>query len=41
MLDCEKFYNLLVDGGIEFFTGVPDSLLKDLTTTLEKSLETN
>jgi len=29
MLDCEKFYNLLVDREIEFFTGVPDSLLKD------------
>ena len=29
MLDCEKFYNLLVDNGIQFFTGVPDSLLKD------------
>ena len=29
MLDCEKFYNLLVDKEIEFFTGVPDSLLKD------------
>ena len=29
MLDCEKFYNLLVDREIEFFTGIPDSLLKD------------
>ena len=29
MLNCKKFYELLVDGGIDFFTGVPDSLLKD------------
>ena len=29
MLDCKKFYNLLVDREIEFFTGIPDSLLKD------------
>jgi len=29
MLNSKKFYELLVDGGIDFFTGVPDSLLKD------------
>lgn len=29
MMNCGKFYNLLVDNGIDFFTGVPDSLLKD------------
>jgi phosphonopyruvate decarboxylase len=29
MLNCKKFHKLLVDKGIEFFTGVPDSLLKD------------
>src|SRR5437870_4101226 len=29
MLNCEKFYNMLVQRGVDFFTGVPDSLLKD------------
>jgi len=28
-MDCGYFYNILLDFGIEFFTGVPDSLLKD------------
>ena len=30
MLDCEKFYESLKSSGVEFFTGVPDSLLKDI-----------
>lgn len=30
MLDCAAFYQLLNRHGIEFFTGVPDSLLKDI-----------
>ena len=29
MLQCDAFYNLLKKHGITFFTGVPDSLLKD------------
>ncbi len=29
MIHCEDFYNLLVKNGIDFFTGVPDSLLKN------------
>lgn len=29
MINTEKFYNCLNDLGVEFFTGVPDSLLKD------------
>lgn len=29
MINCEKFYNMLVQKRINFFTGVPDSLLKD------------
>ncbi|KAE9634980.1 phosphonopyruvate decarboxylase [Defluviitalea raffinosedens] len=29
MLSPEKFYNILKNNSIEFFTGVPDSLLKD------------
>jgi phosphonopyruvate decarboxylase len=28
MLNCKKFYELLVDNEVDFFTGVPDSLLK-------------
>ncbi len=28
MIKCESFYNELKDKGIDFFTGVPDSLLK-------------
>ncbi|HPZ09728.1 MAG TPA: phosphonopyruvate decarboxylase [Candidatus Eremiobacteraeota bacterium] len=29
MLNNKTFYNLLIENGITFFTGVPDSLLKD------------
>jgi phosphonopyruvate decarboxylase len=29
MINCEKFYKLLLSKNINFFTGVPDSLLKD------------
>jgi phosphonopyruvate decarboxylase len=29
MINCEDFYNALTSRGIDFFTGVPDSLLKD------------
>jgi len=29
MIDCKTFYELLVKNNINFFTGVPDSLLKD------------
>ena len=29
MLSCENFYNLLIENNIDFFAGVPDSLLKD------------
>jgi len=29
MINCEEFYNLLKEKGVDFFTGVPDSLLKD------------
>lgn len=30
MINTSKFYNALVERGIQFFTGVPDSLLKDI-----------
>lgn len=29
-IDPREFYDALVDGGLDFFSGVPDSLLKDL-----------
>ena len=29
-IDPAKFYNILISNGIDFFTGVPDSLLKEL-----------
>ncbi|MCX6794952.1 MAG: phosphonopyruvate decarboxylase [Candidatus Falkowbacteria bacterium] len=29
MINCEKFYQYLLEKNINFFTGVPDSLLKD------------
>jgi len=29
MISCQRFYEILMKNGIEFFTGVPDSLLKD------------
>ena len=41
MLDCEKFYSLLVDRGIEFFTGVPDSLLKDFNAYIIDNVKNN
>jgi len=30
MLQCDFFYNELLENGLDFFTGVPDSLLKNL-----------
>ncbi len=30
MIACDQFYNLLTSEGIRFFTGVPDSLLKNI-----------
>jgi len=30
MISCKKFYDYLAKGEIDFFTGVPDSLLKDI-----------
>jgi phosphonopyruvate decarboxylase len=32
MISCEKFYNILKNNNIDFFTGVPDSLLKDFNS---------
>ncbi len=41
MLNCKKFYELLVNGGIEFFTGVPDSLLKDFNAYIMDYVDNN
>ena len=30
MISCKYFYQSLLDRGISYFTGVPDSLLKDI-----------
>ena len=30
MINCEDFYNHLKENGVDFFCGVPDSLLKDI-----------
>ena len=34
MLNCSWFYAFLNEQGINFFTGVPDSLLKDFCAFL-------
>jgi phosphonopyruvate decarboxylase len=39
MLSPEKFYWLLVEQGITFFTGVPDSLLKNFLSYLQDAVE--
>ncbi len=41
MLNCKKFYELLVDRGIDFFTGVPDSLLKDFIAYIMDNVKKN
>lgn len=35
MVDTEKFYGYLVSHGLDFFTGVPDSLLKELCACIK------
>jgi phosphonopyruvate decarboxylase len=35
MIACEAFYNLLVANGVDFFCGVPDSLLKDFIAYID------
>ena len=42
MLSSEKFYDSLVHNGIDFFTGVPDSLLKEICACIsDRSSATN
>ena len=35
MVDTVKFYDYLVNNGLDFFTGVPDSLLKELCSCIK------
>jgi len=39
MINCKKFYDLLTKKGINFFVGVPDSLLKDFCAYLTDNIE--
>ena len=41
MLNCKKFYEFLVSKGIDFFTGVPDSLLKDFNAYIMNNASIN
>lgn len=41
MIDAEDFLQRLTERGVSFYTGVPDSLLKGLITSLEKSYGKN
>ena len=35
MLSCQRFYDALIERGVDFFTGVPDSLLKDICAYID------
>lgn len=37
-IDPLKFYNILTDNGIDFYTGVPDSLLKEFCLCLDNNV---
>ena len=39
MLNCKQFYEYLNELGVDFFSGVPDSLLKEFCAYLEKNCE--
>lgn len=38
MISCERFYSTLIDAGIKFFTGVPDSLQKNFVNYLRDNV---
>ncbi len=38
MIKIEDLYNILIENNIDFFTGVPDSLMKDLSNYLEDNI---
>ena len=41
MINTKKFFNFLNKNKIEFFTGVPDSVLKETTIILNQSITLN
>jgi phosphonopyruvate decarboxylase len=41
MINSEDFYNVLVENNIEFFAGVPDSLLKSICAYISDNCPTN
>ena len=41
MIDVRNFYNALIDNGVEFFAGVPDSLLKDICSYITDETPSN
>ena len=41
MIDPGQLYKKLQDNGLDFFTGVPDSLLKDFCAYIEDHSENN
>jgi phosphonopyruvate decarboxylase len=41
MMNCSFFYNCLVERGFDFFTGVPDSLLKDFCAYVTDNTDSN
>ena len=41
MLDCDRFYDLLIENGVSFFTGVPDSLLKNFCACIFNRADDN
>lgn len=41
MIKVESFYSELINNGIEFFTGVPDSLLKDICAYITENTKEN
>ena len=40
MIKCKEFYNFLIKSKINFFTGVPDSLLKDICAYISDNAPT-
>ena len=41
MIDCEFFYNTLAKSGVDFFAGVPDSLLKSFCAYVTDNVASN
>lgn len=41
MVDTKLFYNYLINKGIDFFAGVPDSLLSDLCSCIKENSDEN